>query len=779
MATLRLCFVGPCDSITFRRWIEWFAARGHAVTALTVEPAAPEPTAFRQVDLSASAGPRKLGRLVSAARLLRAVSRLQPDLIHVHYVRGLAWGLLPARPHPLVVTPWGSDVLEEQGAFREWYSRPLTRGLLRAADLVTVHSAYMEGRTKALLPAGAPVVRIGWGVNLRLFRPGLDTRDLRARWGLHPSDRVIFSPRLAQPFYRHELIIQALARVIRQVPESLLVIPEYRPDHQYLTALQRVAKEEGVEGRVRFVSAIAYDDMPRCYNLAEVVVMAPRSDGMPNSLLEAMACGAVPVANRLPQYAELIRHGHNGWLADPDPDRLAHALLEALAAARGPLVERNRALVAATANQEMEMARMEQHYRELVLAGGRAANVVQEAKAGGETPAPAGGQHGRRLKVLLVTVGLGVGGTEMQIMALATRLDRTRFEVTVCGLKGPGVVGEELRARGVRVVTLDGRGRWDGRVLGRLARLIRAERPDIIHAFLGFANLAASLVGRPLGVPVVIWSYRDVEVWKTKLEWLVDRAALRWADAVTCCSEAVRRFVLVRVNGPAAKFSTIYNGVALEEFETPKAIKRAALGLRDGVPVVGTVARLDEPKKGLTVLLHALAELDGRPDAPDWHLLLVGDGPAREPLARLAARLGLARRVVFAGERRDVPSVLAAMDLFVCPSLYEGFGIAIVEAMAAGRPVVASAVGGVPEIVVNGETGLLVPGGDPGALADAIGALLAQPDRARVMGARGRERVRAEFSIETAVRRHQQLYELLSARHAGLVRTARGGERRS
>jgi glycosyltransferase involved in cell wall biosynthesis len=121
--------------------------------------------------------------------------------------------------------------------------------------------------------------------------------------------------------------------------------------------------------------------------------------------------------------------------------------------------------------------------------------------------------------------------------------------------------------------------------------------------------------------------------------------------------------------------------------------------------------------------------------------------------------MGLAPWVVFAGMRRDIPSLLPLMDLFVLPSLYEGFGIAILEAMAAGRPVVATAVGGIPEVVVHGETGLLVPPGDPVALADALHELLAHPERARALGARGRERAREKFRIESIVRQHEALYE--------------------
>lgn len=377
---------------------------------------------------------------------------------------------------------------------------------------------------------------------------------------------------------------------------------------------------------------------------------------------------------------------------------------------------------------------------------------------------------------MLLTVGLTVGGTEGQLRDLASRFDRRRFNVLVCVLKGEGPVARAMRERGIRVVALDGHGAWDIRVLFRLFRLIRRERPEVLHAFLGFANLAASLVGRLLGVPVIIWSYRDVEVWKTKVHWLVERAAIRWADAITCCSDAVRQFVLAHVNGQASKFLTIHNGVDLESFSRSRAASRAELKLREGGFVIGTVSRLDEPKKGLTVMLRALADLAGRDGIPPWQWALVGDGPARDRLRSIAAESGLAGQVMFAGLRDDVASVLPVMDIFVCPSLYEGFGIAIVEAMAAGRPVIASDVGGIPEIVVHGDTGLLVPPGDAAALADAIATLLTRPDQARAMGARGLARVRERFSIEQAVQQHQQLYESLSTRHAGRVRLARGAE---
>jgi glycosyltransferase involved in cell wall biosynthesis len=365
MKALRLCFIGPADNVTTRRWIEWFAARGHETTVLTVEPADPALLeGFGQIDLSVSLGSRKAGRLVSAVRLASTLRRLKPDVVHVHYTRGLAWGMLFTRFHPYVVMPWGSDVLEEQGAFREWYSKRLTCALLGRADLLAIPSEYLERRVRALVPAMPPVARIGPGVNLRLFRYGLDVGSLRERWDIATSRRVIFSPRLAQPFYRHDRIIRALPAVRKQVPEAVLVVTEQFADRDYVADLRRLAAALGVADGVWFVGAIPFPEMPLWYNLADAVVMVPRSDGLPNSLLEAMACGAVPVLNALPQYAEMISQGENGYLVDSEGGDLVEALVRVLSdpGLRRRIGQANLAKVMRVADQDREMSRMEDWY---------------------------------------------------------------------------------------------------------------------------------------------------------------------------------------------------------------------------------------------------------------------------------------------------------------------------------------------------------------------------------------------------------------------------------
>ena len=367
-AKLRLCFVGPAENITLRRWVRWFADKGHDVTIVTVEPAeAGETTGFHQIDISLPTLLRKLSRVISVVRLLKEIRKLKPDVVHVHYLRGLAWGLGLRPFHPTVVTPWGSDVLEEQGAFREWYSKRLTSAVVRMADLIAVHSDFLESKVRLLGPKSDSVVRIGWGVDLTRFRPGLDADSLRRQWRISEDSLVIFSPRLAQRFYNHHLVVQALEQIRSQFPQIILVISEQFGDPAYLQELKTLAEQSQVAQHIRFVGRIPYEDMPLWLNLSKLVVMIPESDGMPNTLLEAMACGAVPVLRDLPQYRELIREDVNGTYVSVTPESVAKAVVTLLKAEeqRKAMASGNLSLVREVADQSKEMNRMEQWYYKL------------------------------------------------------------------------------------------------------------------------------------------------------------------------------------------------------------------------------------------------------------------------------------------------------------------------------------------------------------------------------------------------------------------------------
>jgi glycosyltransferase involved in cell wall biosynthesis len=225
----------------------------------------------------------------------------------------------------------------------------------------------MEQRVRPLLKQGRTVACIGWGVDLSRFKGELGVGQLRRQWGLRGDQPILFSPRLMQRRYRLERIIQAMPTILKRVPEAVLVMAEHCPDVAYVEELKHVAARLKLCAQVRFVGSLSYEQMPLWYNLADATVMVPESDGMPNSLLEAMACGSVPVLAKLPQYRELVESGVNGFVVDPEASAIGQAVIKAMTepVLRREIAHRNRAIVEMHADQNKEMTRMESWYERL------------------------------------------------------------------------------------------------------------------------------------------------------------------------------------------------------------------------------------------------------------------------------------------------------------------------------------------------------------------------------------------------------------------------------
>ena len=380
----------------------------------------------------------------------------------------------------------------------------------------------------------------------------------------------------------------------------------------------------------------------------------------------------------------------------------------------------------------------------------------------------------RRVHVVTLIDTLGIhGGAEAIALGIAERLDPERFQSTLCVSRGPldgdlgaaGIEGiAEIEARGVRLFGLGRRGTADVWAWERLLRRLRRDQVDVLHAHKFGSNVWGTIVGRLARVPVVLAHEHSWEYKGRPLRRLLDRHLIaRYADRLIAVSREDQRR-MVEVEG-IARERTLFvpNGIPASSGPTGHDL-RAELGIAPDAPVIGSVGSL-YPVKAFDVLIRATASL--RKEHGSLHTVIAGGGTELEPLTRLARELGVDRCVHLLGARGDVPDILAAVDVAVCCSRSEGSPLSVMEYMQAGRAVVATAVGGVPDLIEPGAQGLLVPPEDPDALAAALAVLLGDPDLAHTMGDRARERQRMEFDIDVLVARLENLYlELLGARAA-------------
>ena len=390
--------------------------------------------------------------------------------------------------------------------------------------------------------------------------------------------------------------------------------------------------------------------------------------------------------------------------------------------------------------------------------------LTAESECGVAMPAPAW-----PINVYKFVTRFGWGGTEMQVLGLAEQFDPARHNLAFGCLRRDGGAepGNEDQGWSITEFPLSRfASATAGRQMLRLVRELRMHKTQVLHSYNFYANVFSIPAARMAGVPCIIASIRDMGVYLTPRQRQVQRWVCRLADRVVVNADAIRNW-LISDGYPAAKIHVIRNGARIPVFDK-KAIRmrvRSELGIPDAGKVVMMVARLN-PKKGVEDLIEAAALV--LKDFPDTWFVIVGEvvlestGQEKAYANRLVARareLGLGEHIVFTGLRRDIPRLLPAADLSVLPSFSEGLPNAVIEAMASGLPVVATNVGGIPEIIRQGRTGLLVTPGDIRALAESINTVLQNPFLARRLGEAARARIQDGFSFEKMFRETTKLYQ--------------------
>lgn len=376
----------------------------------------------------------------------------------------------------------------------------------------------------------------------------------------------------------------------------------------------------------------------------------------------------------------------------------------------------------------------------------------------------------KRINLLHLITGLEPAGAENLLVDIVRRLDKKRFRVVVGYIYGQGTLAAEIRGTGVKVIDLSRNEKIDPFLMIRLFLLIRKERIRIVHTHLVHASIVGRIAAKLAGVGRIITTRHYAYYHKQKglVNWIERKTAV-FNNEFIAISNAVKEHMIKTEKYGPERIAVLYNAVDLDLLDSSDG----EITERDSGFLIGSVGRL-HPSKGYDTLLKSMPQVIKR--FPQAKLMIIGDGTQRDHLQRICADLGISEHVVFLGTKThaQVIDFLKKLDLFVLASNWEGFGLVLVEAMALGKPVVATNVGGIREIVQDGQTGYLVPPGQPDALASRMIRLLEDQPLSREMAKMARKRVEANFSMKRMIYGLDQLYRKLVTPPARLSEREQG-----
>jgi glycosyltransferase involved in cell wall biosynthesis/peptidoglycan/xylan/chitin deacetylase (PgdA/CDA1 family) len=359
------------------------------------------------------------------------------------------------------------------------------------------------------------------------------------------------------------------------------------------------------------------------------------------------------------------------------------------------------------------------------------------------------------VNILYIIWSLGLGGAERVVINLVKGLDKHKFNPIVCCLNEKGRFAEELEKEGIKIIALNKKSKIDMGVIRQLGKIIRENNVQIVHTHLWGGNFWGRIAAKISGVPVVIATEHNTDVWKNGFYLALDRWLSRWTDRIIAVSQSVKEFYVKKGIAPK-KIEVIYNGIDVNgsQVTSYELQVKGEFGIRENETVIAVIGRL-VPQKGHRYLFDALYELDGQ---YSLKLLVVGDGPLLKSLKSQVTSHKLEEKVIFTGLRKDVKDILGMTDILVMPSLREGLPMVALEAMVAGVPIVATEVGGMPELVTNGQTGILVEPENKTALKKAITTLIDDHKLYQYLKDNAKKRITEQFSLEGMLQKTQELY---------------------
>lgn len=366
--------------------------------------------------------------------------------------------------------------------------------------------------------------------------------------------------------------------------------------------------------------------------------------------------------------------------------------------------------------------------------------------------------------------GKGLGGAEKLLLFMLEKIDKRKFEFIVAyhlpaRLKEEDrtKVEEEFKKRGAKVELFKTSGKIDLAAVKKLSHMIKEENIDIVHSHQPRVDFLGAIVSKITRTPIIITRHLPISdsyigQVKIKIYQFVDSLiTMKLADKICAVSKEIAIDLIDKENVSKDKVVVVYNGIDRDKFKEKllEGVIRREFNLTKEIPLVGIIARLN-PQKGHQYFLEAALEV--LKEIPETKFLIVGDGPLREEHKRLAVKLGVESKIIFTGYRTDVAQIISELDIIVLSSLAEGLPVVILEAMAMGKPVVSFKVGGIPEVIEDGRTGILVESKDTIALAKGIVRILKNKEEANKMGRLGKETIEKNFSLEAMIKKYEEIY---------------------
>lgn len=360
-----------------------------------------------------------------------------------------------------------------------------------------------------------------------------------------------------------------------------------------------------------------------------------------------------------------------------------------------------------------------------------------------------------KINILYLIDNLKLGGAQKIVLTLSEGLDPNKYRIYTISMGERGPFYEKFKERGQYIESLDITSFWKLYRLFKILAFAKKNEVTLIHSFLFYSNFFGRIIGKAGRVPLIICSERATGVWKNRLFRLVEALVKGFADYYTAVSEATKRFMVEKEGIPCEKVVTLYNGVDIRETATDVSRLKLDLGIPPGSKVIGTVGRLAD-QKGYEYLIKAFKLVNER--HKEAVLVIVGGGPLEKSLKDEAVKCSLNDKIVFTGPHKDPSLLMDAMDIYVISSWFEGMSNSLLEAMAKGLPVVATDIDGNREVVVDGETGLLVPPRDEYAIAEALNNLLSGPSVMKAMGLAGKKRIEDRFTTRKMLYNYNDFY---------------------